>query len=66
MSIKYQVIKKVNGKFAPRIVSQFGSCWFEPPYEYDSREEAVKVVMLKRQADQIKIASEKEEVVFSI
>ena len=61
---KYQIVQLDNGKFAPRIVSQFGSCWFEHPYEYESFEDAVEVLR-KKKLENEKVLS-KEVVVFTL
>jgi hypothetical protein len=64
--IKYQVIKKANGKFAPRISSGFGSLWFNEPYEYESFSEACEAVLKERQKHREEVAKQKEEVVFTL
>jgi hypothetical protein len=66
--ISFKVVKKENGKFAPRIFSSICAtgCWFKPPYEYDNLNDAVNA--LKKEANDLETYKrlQKEEIVFEL
>jgi hypothetical protein len=62
--MKYKVIKKVNGKFAPRIVNTFTGefgCWFEIPAEFDKIEDAISALKKEKAKNILS-----EEIVFEL
>ena len=67
--MKYCIIKKSNGKFAPRIINDFtgkDGCWFEAPYEYDTLKEALGILKFKKEYNDKEILKQKEEIVFTL
>jgi len=64
--ITYIVVKKGNGKFAPRMKSSIGEVWFKEPFEYDLLCDAITAITVKKKAHDMREAEIKEEVVFTL
>ena len=69
--IKYYVVQKSNGKFAPRLKrvmgnTEFGHCWFHEPYEFDTLEEAKGALLREKREDEEYRLSLAEKVVFEL
>lgn len=66
-NLSYKVVKKGNGKFAPRVYMKgYGGLWFRYPHEFDTLEEAVAALKdyIAELEEKIKLNS--EEVVFEM
>ena len=48
--MKYQVVRKANGKFAPRLVGPYGSLWFKDPVEFDNFKDALDAMRIEQEA----------------
>lgn len=66
-AITYRVVKKGNGKFAPRMHTEIcGGVWFKSPYEYDNIEGAIEAIKKEKLENEKQKTLNKEEIVFEL